>query len=103
MSLNSRFRFVAGSIGTIKSLLIGSLDVNDNIISENGLKATVKGYMNNYYIITITDGEPFQSKHDNELQFNHSLERYEIYAQHLRKWRLRERDSEYSRDYNPFK
>lgn len=90
MSIKNRMLFAAGSMGTIRPLLLGALNVGDNIYSDNGLKAVITEYKALYYIVDILEGSAFQEKHSAEIKFNISFERYEVYGNNLTKWRREE-------------
>ena len=90
MSIKNRMLFAAGSIGTIRPLLMGSLNVGDNIYSDGGLKVVIKDYKANYYEVEILEGTAFQLKHSSEITFNRILERYEVHGNNLTKWRREE-------------
>lgn len=90
MSLKNRMLFAAGSIGTIRPLLLGSLNIGDKIYSDKGLKAVIREYKALYYVVDILEGAAFQEQHNEELKFNQHMERYEVYGNNLTKWRREE-------------
>jgi len=84
----NRIQFMASNMDLHDPLGIGSLRPQDAIKSKDGLVAVVIEERPGYYVVKITDGRPFE--HKEEVRFNHSLERYEIDATRISKWKRKD-------------
>lgn len=93
-----RFLFAAGSLETVRPLILGSLKMGDSILSDAGLKAKIVDCGFAHVVAEVIDGMAFSQKHSKEIHFNRSLKRYEIYANHITKWRREERSDQPSGD-----
>ena len=84
--MGNRYSFSAMSMPLPKPLLLGEVEIGDCIISDNGLKVCAIGYDSQRYIVEIIDGVAFGFRHQQEIQYNPTLKRYEINGPHLIKW-----------------
>ena len=84
--MGNRYAFAANSMPPPKPLVFGDVEIGDCLVSVNGLKAYATGHGLNKYIVNITDGLAFESKHQKEIQYDPLSKRYEIYGPHLIKW-----------------